>query len=459
MNKLDKRNMLFFGLGTIGRDMFYALEANALIYYLSNVLQLPIGVFIATSLVFTVLRIFDAINDPFMGLIIDNGKWKHGKFKPPMLFGALAGAVCYMVLFTDFGLRSYWFVVVFALAYILWDIFYGLNDIAYWSMLPTLSLNQKVRENMGAFARICANIGMFTIMVGWEPITKGFGNTPKIWFIVALTVTVLMLAFQLFTIFGVREKRGVFKREEKTSLREMWQVLLKNDQLMWTALSMALFMVGYMTTTTISIYYMQYVYGNSAMYAVLAAIVGVAQLSALAVFPLFSKRFPREKLYLFATLLVAAGYALFFFAESSLLLIAISALLMFIGEAFIQLLMLMFLEDTIEYGQWKLGKRNDSITLSVQPFINKIGGALSMGIVSLSLVWSGIKTGDTAALSIDDSGKLVIKLVMLALPLLFIVCGYLIYRLKFKINKDMYDKIVSDLSERGELNLEQEHSR
>ena len=456
MNKLDKRNMLFFGLGTVGRDMFYALEANALIYYLSNVLKLPIGVFVATSLVFTVLRIFDALNDPLMGLIVDNGRSKHGKFKPPMLFGALVGAICYMVIFTDFGLRNYWFVVVFAIAYILWDIFYGLNDIAYWSMLPSLTVEQKVREKMGAFARICANVGMFAIMVGWEPITSSMGNTPKAWFIVAACVTVLMILFQLFTIFGVKEKNYMFKREEKTTLKGMWKVLTKNDQLLWTTLAMSLFTIGYMTTTTISIYYMQYVFGDKNMYAVLAAVVGVAQLSALVIFPLFSKHFSREKFYLLATVLVVLGYFVFFFADGSLPLIVIAALLLFVGEAFIQLLMLMFLEDTIEYGQWKLHKRNESITLSVQPLINKIGGAVSMGLVSLSLVWSGIKTGDAAAESIDDSGKLVIKLVMLLIPLIFIVSGYLVYRFKFKINKETYDKIIGELNERGELNLDGE---
>ena len=457
MTKLDRRNMMFFGLGTVGRDMFYALEANALIYYLSNVLRLPISVFVATSLVFTVLRIFDAVNDPFMGLIIDNGRSKHGKFKPPMLFGALAGAACYLVLFTDFGLRNYWFVVVFALAYILWDIFYGLNDIAYWSMLPSLSVNQKVREKMGAFARICANVGMFAIMVGWEPITSSLGNTPKAWFLVALTVTVLMLLFQLFTIFGVKENRAMFNpQEEKTTLRGMWDVIAKNDQLLWTTLSMSLFTIGYMTTTTFAIYYMQYVFGNKDMYAVLAAVVGVAQLSALAVFSFFSKRLPREKLYLYSTIVVLAGYLVFFFADKSLPVIVVAALLLFAGEAFIQLLMLMFLEDTIEYGQWKLHKRNESITLSVQPFINKIGGAISMGLVSLSLVWSGIKTGDTAAQSIDDGGKLIVKIVMLVIPLLFIVAGYLIYRFKFKIDKKTYDGILSDLRARGELHLGEE---
>ena len=412
MTKLDRRNMIFFGLGTIGRDMFYALEANALIYYLSNVMQLPIGVFVATSLVFTVLRVFDALNDPFMGLLVDNCRSKHGKFKPPMLFGALAGAACYLVLFTDFGLRNYWFVAIFAIAYILWDIFYGLNDIAYWSMLPSLSVDQKVRENMGAFARICANIGMFAIMVGWEPITRSLGNTPKAWFLVALTVTVLMLLFQLFTLLGVKEKTTMFKEEEKTSLRDMWVVIGKNDQLLWTALSMSLFTIGYMTTTTFSIYYMQYVFGNKDMYAVLAAVVGVAQLSALTVFPFFSKRLPREKLYLYSTFLVIAGYLVFFFADQSLALVVVAALLRFVGEA------------------------------------------VSMGFVSLALVWAGIKTGDTAAVAIDDGGKLIIKLVMLLLPLVFIVTGYLIYRFKFKINKEMYDRILADLHERGELNLD-----
>ncbi len=455
MNKLDRRNMIFFGLGTIGRDMFYAFEANALIYYLSNVLSLPLGVFLATSMVFTVLRVFDALNDPLMGLLVDNTRSRHGRFKPPMALGALAGGACYLVLFADFGLRDYWFVAVFAIAYILWDIFYGLNDIAYWSMLPSLSVEQKTREKMGAFARICANIGMFSIMIGWEPITSGMGNTPKAWFTVALAVIILMLLFQLFTLFGVRERKDMFRREEeKTTLRGMWEVLTKNDQLLWTTLAMSLFNIGYMSTTTMAIYYMQYVYGNKDMYAVLAAVVGMAQLLALVIFQSFSKRMPREKLYLLATILVMIGYAIFFFAEVSIILIAVGALFIFIGQAFIQLLMLMFLEDTIEYGQWKNGKRSESITLSVQPLINKIGGAVSMGITSLMLVWSGIKVGETAAESISASGQFTVKLMMIVLPVVFILAGYIIYRCKFKINKEMYDRIISDLRVRGELHAE-----
>ena len=451
MTKLEKRNKYFFGLGTVGRDMFYAFEANALLYYLSNVLSLPVGVFAAASMVLTVLRILDALNDPITGLIIDNIHSPWGKYKPPMLIGAVTSSVFFLILFADFGLTNYWFVVVFGLAYILWDITYGVNDIAYWSMLPSLTMDQKKRENMGAFARICANVGMFAIMVAWEPVTSAMGNTPHGWFIVAVAVSVIYLAGLCFPLFGVKENREIKEDEEKFTIRDMWNALTKNDQLMWTTLSMALFMVGYCTTTGFAMYYMQYVFGNKDMYAILAAVVGVSQLAALAGFPAFSKKHSRRQLYTFATALLAAGYVVFFFAEVSIYVIAAAGVIVFVGQAFIQLLMLMFLADTIEYGQWKLGKRNDSITFSIQPLINKIGGALSTGIISITLVLCGIKTGNTAAESIDAAGQMTLKVSMLVITLIMILAGYFIYRTKYKIDEKMYKDIVADLRARGDI--------
>ena len=451
MNKVEKRNKYFFGLGTIGRDMFYAFESNALLYYLSNILSLPLATFAAASLVLTVLRIFDALNDPITGLVIDNIHSPFGKYKPPMLIGALLGGVFFLIMFADFGLTNAWFVVIFGAAYILWDITYGINDIAYWSMLPSLTIDQKKREDMGAFARICANIGLFAVMISWQPVTAALGNTPKAWFMVAVAVTVLMIGFQMFTIFGVKEKPERFKKEESTSIKEMFHVLFANDQLMWTALAMALFMIGYCTTTGFAAYYMQYIFGDLNQYAILAAVCGIAQLAALAVFPLFSKKHNRKQLYTGATILVAIGYALFFFAETSIILIALSAVLIFVGEAFIQLLMLMFLADTIEYGQWKLGRRNDSITFSMQPFINKIGGAISTGIISLTLIIAHIKQGAVAAESISAADQLNVKLSMLVIPLLLIIAGYIIYLVKYKIDEKRYAQIVTELKERGDI--------
>lgn len=455
MKNQNNRNKYYFGLGTIGRDMFYSFEANAILYFLSNVLSLPLWVFAATSAMLSVLRIFDAINDPITGMVIDNIRSPWGKFKPAILVGGVSSVIFYLILFGNVG-SGLSFVIIFSFAYLLWDIAFGVNDIGYWTLLPALTQDQKQREKFGAFARICANIGMYIIMVGWQPITSALGNTKEVWFWVAVAVSVLYLAGLLFPLLGVKENRATQEKEEKTTLKQMLRALLGNDQLMWTTLSMALFMVGYCTTTSFATYYMQYIYGDINMYAVLAGVCGVAQLLALIIFPLFSKRFNRRQLYTGATGLVILGYALFLFADHSLLLIAFSAVLLFVGQAFIQLLMLMFLADTVEYGQWKLRKRNESVTFSIQPLVNKIGGALATGLVSLSVVLSGIKTGEVAAESIDASGQLIVKCAMFILPLLFILAGYVIYLKKYKLDEKFYGEIVTDLRSRGELPEETE---
>jgi melibiose permease/lactose/raffinose/galactose permease len=193
---------------------------------------------------------------------------------------------------------------------------------------------------------------------------------------------------------------------------------------------------------------MKYVFGNEGMYVVLVAVVGVAQLGTLAVYPAVAKRMTRRQLYTLGTVLVLIGYAIFFIAELSILLIALGAVLVFVGQAFIQTLMLMFLADTVEYGYWKLGKKNESITFSIQPFINKIGGALATGIVSLTLIFSGIKIDGGTADAIDSTGKLIMKLAMFAVPLLMIILGYIVYLKKYKISEEFYTKILKDLDTR-----------
>ena len=451
----NNQNRWFYGLGTIGRDMFYSMVSMYILVYITEVLIVSDSTLVLITAVLTVLRIFDAVNDPIMGILVDNTRSRFGKFKPGMLIGAIIGGISMILMFTDLKLSGAAYVAVFAICYLVWDILYGLNDIAYWSMLPSLSTDQKQREKIGSFARICANIGLFAVVVGIIPLTNKLGNVmgnlKQGWFLFAIIVTLLMLGFQVFTFVGVKERKGYFKEEEKTSLLEMFKVIFKNDQLLWVAIAMSLFMIGYTTTATFGVYYFKYAYGNENMYSIFAAVLGVSQLTALTVFPLFRNRFSRKNLYSIATILVITGYIIFFFAPANtMIFIGIAGVLLFIGQAFIQMLMLMFLTDTIEYGQWKLGKRNESITFSVQPFINKIGGAIATAVVGFTIRFSGINAAETAA-DVSKSGILQMKIAMMILPLALIVIGYFIYRSKFKIDSKFHSQILSDLKERGEL--------
>ena len=449
MDTHAKSNRYMFGLGTIGRDMLYSMVSMYLIYYLTEILNLPDSTMWWMTGALTILRIFDAINDPIMGFLVDNTHSRFGKFKPWIAIGGVIGGIFTILLFTDLGLTGAGYVISFVIIYLLWDITYGANDIAYWSMLPSLTIDQKEREKTGSFARICANIGLYVVVVGIIPITEALGNNKRAWFLFAVCIIVIMLAFLCFTLFGVKENRTLNKKEESTSLKEMFKVLFKNDQLLFTAISMALFMIGYCTTTTFGVYFFKFAYKDEGMYSVFAGILGISQLLALIVFPLFSKKYNRKQLYIFATVLVILGYIVFFAAPMNMIPIGIAGVLLFTGQAFIQLLMLMFLTDTVEYGQWKLGHRNESITFSVQPFINKIGGAIASGIVGATLIISGINSATPE--TVTDTGLLIMKLAMLIFPPISIVAGYLVYRLKFKIDKEMFDKIVSELAVRGDI--------
>jgi melibiose permease/lactose/raffinose/galactose permease len=454
MNQHYRRNYFTFGIGTIGRDMIYNLITLWLLTFLTEPLDLADGTIAWITGIIVAARIFDAINDPVMGNIVDNTRTRFGKFKPWITIGAFFSGLFTILLFTDFGLTGAPFVALFGVFYVAWGITFTANDISYWSMLPSLSVNQKDRENMGAFARICANIGLFTIVAGFVPIRDalmGSGLSEiQAYFAIVSGAVVIMWLGQLVTVIGVVEPKELFTKQQATPLKELLGVIVKNDQLLVLAIAMTVFMIGYVTTTNFGFYFFKYAYGDEGVFSLFALVLGVSQLGALAFFPLFSKRFTRAQLFTTGMILVVVGYIIFFFAPMNMLVIGPAGVLIFVGQAFIQLLMFLFLADSIEYGQWKLGRRNESITFSLQPFINKMGGAVATGITGWVLILSGINSAETPS-DVSDGGLLLMKIAMMIFPLILIVVSYVVYRSGYKIDEAFYAKIISDLKERGDI--------
>ena len=476
MEKQSKRNQLCFGLGTLGRDGVYTLISMFFITYLTETVGLSdveLGIIGALMVAF---RIFDAANDPIMGTIVDSTNTKWGKFKPWIVFGVFAAGILTVLLFSDFGLSGGAYIAYIAIVYLLWGMAYTTNDISYWSLMPAISKDQKVREGVGTVARICANVGMFAVVLLYPNVPSIFGGDPRTAYLIFAAILVgIMILLQLVTVFGVKEDRTLDVKTERTTLGGMARALFKNDQLMVTAISMALFMIGYCTTTSFGVYYFKYAYKDEGTYMIFAAVLAVAQLTALVTFPLFSKKFKRKQLYFGSMIAVVAAYLLFFFSFECLPVIVVAGLVLFFAQAFIQLLMLLFLADAVEYGEWKLGKRNESVTFAVQPFINKLGGAIGTAVVTATLIISGINpiSNEIAKLEADKAAATtpeaivaieaeiasiingvtgapiwIMKVAMMLLPLVCILVGFLIYARKFKINEETYAAIIADLDAR-----------
>ena len=259
-----KRNKYFFGLGTIGRDALYSLVSMYLLNHLTDVVGLSKGGLAVVGIMLTLFGVFDAVIDPFMGIIVDNTKTKWGKFKPWILGGMIGTGILTVLMFHNFDMSEGWHIALLAVTYLLFSIFFSANDISYWSLMPAISRDQKTREGIGAFARICANVGMFAMVIIYTEVPSLFSwmglGTRDTYFVFAIIVALLMWGFQLFTVFGVKEDRSILVTQEKTTLRGMFKALLKNDQLMITAIAMVLFMIGYCTTTGFGLYYFKYAY-------------------------------------------------------------------------------------------------------------------------------------------------------------------------------------------------------
>lgn len=436
--------------------MVYSMINMYLIFYLTDIIELStVSLLWITGIVLAV-RVFGGLLDPFLGVIVDNTNTRYGKFKPWIAIGGVIAALLTVFLFADLGRNGAVYICIFAVVYLLWNISYTINDISYWSMLPSLSMDQQEREEIGSVTRICANVGLFCVVAGIVPLTKIFGTVlgsiQKGYFAFSILAAAVMLVGQCITLFGVKElKITSTKKQEKIAFQGMIKSIFENDQLVCTAVLMALYVIGSTITTSFGLYYFKYVYGDEAMYSVFAVILGAAQIVALVVLPAISKHMERKTLYGISAVLVVTGYLLFFFAPTStMLFIGIAEVMIFVGHAGIQLMMLMFFADTIEYGYWKNGKRNESITFSLQSFICKMGGAIASGVVSVTIIISGIKQAKSAA-DVTAHGTVMLKIAMMIVPLFCILTGFIIYLKKYKIDRKMYGQILADLKERGDI--------
>ncbi|MCL1800110.1 MAG: glycoside-pentoside-hexuronide (GPH):cation symporter [Promicromonosporaceae bacterium] len=468
MSAAFRKNRWTFGLGTIGRDMVYTLVSMFLIVYLTQIDISNRDLGIITGII-VAFRVLDAVTDPLIGMLVDNTRTRWGKHKPWILFGALLSGGMTLLLFHDPrltwpGMSSAMLVTYFTIVFFFWSTTYALNDIAYWSYVPELSSDQKERESIGSKARIFSLVGLFFVVAANEPIRNmfatRFGGQQQAWFWFAMITVVVLWIFQAVTLFGVTEPEVAAEDQSHTTFRQFLNAIVKNDQLLFIAIAMALFMIGYTTTTSFGLFYFQFVYGDGNMFSIFAIVLGVSQVLSLMAVPHVAKRLPRKTIYLIATILVVLGYVIFYFAPTTtMLFIGISGVIIFVGQAAIQLLMLMFLADTVDYGQWKLGRRNDSVTFSLQPFINKAGGAIATGVVGATAIWVGLN-GRAEGDLLNSQEAFIFKMAMFAFPLLCILVGFLIYRSKYRIDEQFFAQIRSDLDARagGVPNAESEHT-
>lgn len=462
-----------YASGALGHDAFYAtLSTYLTLFVTSQLFATGNGSFnnrMITSVTVLIMgiRILEIFCDPLIGGVVDNTDTRWGKFKPWIVGGALISTIMLALIFTDFGGLAtnspMLYLILFGVAFVIMDIFYSFNDIAFWSMLPALSTSSKTRSLFGTVGRFGSTIGaqgvpiiIYPVIIFFSQVfsgTQGNTKTGAGWFGFAVVIGLLSLGGAIFTAVTTKEKDSLIRSEtKKTHFKDVFKAIGENDQLMWQGLSYFLFALSYVVTNSLLAYYFQYVLGRTDKFYMVGIITTVLGIISVVLFPSIELAVKRRAIYVGGICLMLIGYVTFLLAESNLLLVYITVGVFFFPYPMIFLAALMTITDSVEYGQWKNGTRNESVTLSVRPLIDKLAGALANGMVILAAVNSGM-VGKAKPSNIHPDQLLKFKGFMFFAPMILLVLAAFIYLAKVKLTEKKHQEIVNELQ--AKLSAEQ----
>ena len=464
-SKGQMKSRLSYAAGAFGNDVFYATLSTYFIMFVTTHLfntgdpkQNSHYVLLITNII-SILRILEVFIDPLIGNMIDNTNTKYGKFKPWVVGGGIISSITLLLLFTDLGglnkTNPFLYLVLFGIIYLVMDVFYSIKDIGFWSMIPALSLDSHEREKMATFARIGSTIGANIVGVAIMPIVLFFSMTNNSgsgdksgWFWFAFIVALIGVITSIAVGIGTREVESKLRdNNEKTSLKQVFKVLGKNDQLMWLSLGYWFYGLGINTLNALQLYYFTFILGDSGKYSILYGLNTVVGLVSVSLFPSLAGKFNRKRLFYGCIAVMLGGIGIFSIAGTSLPMILTAAELFFIPQPLVFLVILMIISDSVEYGQWKLGHRDESLTLSVRPLVDKLGGAMSNWLVSTFAVAAGMTTGASAS-TITTHQQFIFKLGMFAFPAATMLIGAFIIARKITLTEARHAKIVEELEHR-----------
>ena len=392
-----------------------------------------------------------------MGVLVAKTRTRWGRFRPWIFSGTLLNALVLYALFAAPVLDEAALMVYFSVVYILWGVTYTMMDIPYWSMIPAVTRTPKDRENLSMVGRTCAGVGaaliaMFTMLLvgilGGDSERAGFR-----W--VALIVAVIFAVTELVCCISMKETTP---SEMKTAtVKEMFSALFRNDQAMVVVGSIVLINSALYLTSNFIIYFFKYDLGGAgwkATYTLFSTVGGAAQiLGMMVLYPLLRKKFSSTQVFYLSLLLALCGYGtLLVFCltglSHSLALLCIPGVVVFACNGMLTVLTTLFLSNSVDYGQLKTGRREESVIFSMQTFVVKAASGVAVFLTGIGLDLIGLvgNTEETGPVAVQSAGTLLgLRLMMTVLPMLVLAGALVLFRRKFVLTDARAAEISAQL--------------
>lgn len=454
--KLSLKEKITYGLGAVGKDMVYMLSASYILYYYQDILGVSA---IAMGIILMAARVFDAFNDPIMGVIVAKTRTRWGKFRPWLLIGTITNAVVlYFMFAAPPALSGSGLVAYAAITYVLWGVTYTMMDIPFWSMIPAFTEGGKEREGLSTLARSCAGVGsaIVTIITMKCVYTLGQGDerTGFRWF--AFIIAVLFIIFTVLVCITIREKSTV--DVDSPSVKQMFKALVQNDQAVTVVIAIVLINCALYITSNLLIYFFKYDFGGETWYnsyTLFNTFGGAVQiLSMMLFFPLLRKFMSTIKVFYVSIVMAVTGYGvlliLAFTNMSNILLLFIPGFLVFTAFGMLTVLTTVFLANTVDYGELKNNRRDESVIFSMQTFVVKLASGLAALIASICLTVCNLSDDTTQAAEAAGSAASIVglRMTMAVLPIIGLLIAVVVFYKRYILTEERLEEIAGKLKER-----------
>ena len=411
---IAKTEYASFTSSAFGRSMIYTLMSTfALIFFTDAVGIEPTH---AGTLIL-IARIFDALNDPAMGIVVDKTQTKWGKFRPYLLFSPIIIAISTCLLFLSpkyLGIVEYGGKLAFCyFTYILWGMCFTVQDVPFWSLSSAISPNDGERSNFISIARIGSTIGGVVPTLAVPILTDSLG-LEKGYLIAGIVFGCIGSAISLLAFFGTREK--LILQVEPKSIKDIFKGFVTNKPLL-IFIGAALLASTVVMAQTCAPYISKYLYNTEKVVSdsgivsyyilypngarsfitkgtfltVLSLMVGIGMVPAMLLVPLARKKFSLKQIYIASMLFgVVVSVILYFIGYDKLGVASIFVLLFFtiligIPLGVFNCITYNFVADCTDYAEWKDGQRIEGVSFAAQTLISKASAGVATLITSVVL--------------------------------------------------------------------------
>lgn len=376
---LSKKEIYSFAFAGLGQNLIYNFSATFIMIFYTDVLGLAA---LSVGTLMLVARVWDAINDPIMGIIVDKTNTRWGKLRPYLLGVAIPMAVFTILTFLNVDLSTNAKLVYAYVTYIAWGMVYTVSDVPYWGLSSAMSDDPKDRLNIMTIARIMSNVGL-AIAIVIPPIVLGLlQDHPQRYAIVATGISVLGAALFLLAFFNTKER--VTRPTSVSHIKDF--ALLKENKPLIQLQSSRMLGAFRMVLGAAGTYFAKYNLNNEGLFSLLGATLILSMIFAMMLTPMLRRYLSKKAIYQGGLVIQAIAHiVLFIVGYSSLPLVLFLMFVVGFSMGLNDVIMYIMVNDSIDYLQRKTQKRLEGMVFSLHTFTTKLQTAIGLFVMGLVL--------------------------------------------------------------------------